>query len=312
MRHKRYLSKKLIFILIGLTGLLSCYIIWRTAHPKPQFEEPKIKLYLHEENITVDLEIEEYITGTVAAEMPASFEIEALKAQAVAARSYTLCKLSNGVQYPKGAQLSDDINSCQAYVSQEEFQKSHPYKTKELWTRVSQAVKETRGEVLIYNGEPIDALYHSTCGGRTVSALEAWGKDIPYLQSVSCEFCKDSKNYNTTQLYKYSDMEPNFQNLIGKRPVVRILETTSSGRLKKLQINQNFFSAENFRQELKLPSTWLKINAGPEGLIINSRGYGHGVGMCQYGANGMAKAGQNYQQILHKYYQQVDLYKINY
>lgn len=300
------------FLTVGLIGLFCTYMIWRHTFHKPQFAEPPIKLYLSEENQCITLSLEDYVTGTVAAEMPASFETEALKAQAVAARTYTLVKLLHGAQYPMGAQLSDDTNTCQAYISPERFQEIHSLKNKKLWSKIAQAVKATRGEVMLYQGELVDALYHSTCGGRTASALEAWGKDIPYLQSVSCDFCKESKNYNITQLYKYSDMDPDMKKIVGNKPVVHILEKASSGRIEKIQINQHIYSGEAFRAALQLPSTWIKVDVEPNGLMINSRGYGHGVGMCQYGANGMAQSGQKYLQILRKYYQGVELYKIDY
>lgn len=288
------------------------YMIWRLSHPQPKVAEPQIRLYLHEKKICIEMKLEEYITGTVAAEMPASFGEEALKAQAVAARSYTLNKLLGGASFPLGADLSDDFNTCQAYIDRETFARLHPYQSTELWNKVAGAVRATRGEIMLYNNKPINAVYYSTCGGRTASAREAWGKEVPYLQSVECTFCRESKNYDTRQTFKYGEISSDLAKSIGQQPAVKILERAPSGRVKKISLNRQVYSGEEFRKMLKLPSTWISVEAHSEELIINSHGYGHGVGMCQYGANGMASAGYDYRQILHKYYQKIELYKINY
>ncbi|MEN6390314.1 MAG: stage II sporulation protein D [Syntrophomonas sp.] len=264
-------------------------------------------LYLHEEKKAIQLGLEEYVAGTVAAEMPALFEMEALKAQAVAARTYTLQRLQAGHKYESDCDMSDDVKECQAYISREAFEESHGKKS-DQWGKIVRAVEETRGEIMIYDGLPIDALYHSTCGGLTESAREAWNSSIPYLQSVTCEYCKDSGHYQEHISFSNTDLKK----AIGEAGQIRVVETTASGRAKMITINKRRISGEDFRALLGLPSTWLNIKTSKTGIIVNSRGYGHGIGLCQNGANGMAKAGFKYNNILNYYYRGIDFMKLNY
>ncbi len=304
---RRIKEKKTYLGLIGLFLLLS-YILTR---PEESIVQVKIKLYLHNENRIVELDLEDYITGTLAAEMPAYFELEALKAQAVAIRTYTVRKLLSETKYPLNADMSDDINSCQAFISRENFKQRNPKQGEELWSKLSQAVGDTRGELLVYEEEPIDALYFSTCGGRTASASESLGRDIPYLRSVNCEYCKESKHFEEVLVFSHKDLSQAL-GLNLKKNQVQITATNPSGRVKEIKVNQQVMSGECFRKALNLPSSWIKVKNNANEIIINSRGYGHGIGLCQYGANGMAQEGKSYRQILHKYYQGVDFIKLDY
>lgn len=285
----------LCLIIAGIKGCIS----------QKTIEQPYIKLYLHQENRVIKLKLEDYIIGTVAAEMPASFELEALKAQAVCARTYALRKLVEGRKYPLDADLSDDINSCQAYISPAEFKNRNPRYYKPLLDKIEQACHSTRGLIMVYNDQPIDALYHSTCGGKTETAAEAWGLEVPYLHSVKCGYCTASKYYKTSLAVSADQLQTLTAHNIGTL-TLRVVERSSSGRVKKLEINQQPISAEKFRRSLNLPSTWWEFNNEKDKLIITSHGYGHGVGLCQFGANGMAKEGNNYREILNKYYQHID------
>ncbi len=309
MRRWR-IKGKITSIVIILLIILGCIMVKKcqpTISIKPSRE---ISLYLSKQQRIVKLPLEAYITGTVAAEMPANFGLEALKAQAVCARTYTVRRLLNPKSYPLGADVSDDIYSCQAYISQSEFQNRNPSNYKVLWSKIEKAVQETTGQIMVYDGEVIDALYHSTCGGQTDSAANAWGRDVPYLRSVNCDYCKESKYYKTSQVFSTQD----FQEKMGLRPEtllnISIIEKNPSGRVQKLKINQISLSGEKFREVFGLPSTNWTFSSVKGKLIINSRGYGHGLGLCQYGANGMAKAGKNYRQILKHYYRYFDFYQL--
>lgn len=273
-----------------------------------KLSEPTIKLYLKENDQVLQLKLEEYLVGTVAAEMPASFELEALKAQAVCARTYALCKLMSSRKYPHQADLSDDIYSCQAYIAKNKYDDWQP----DLISKVEQAVKETRGQIMIYNNQPIDALYHSTCGGQTESALNAWGKDVPYLQSIKCDFCKESTHYRNVSRETLAGLSQSLGLSKNKTIKIEILSRTSTGRVKKVKIGSTIISGEKFRQIFNLPSTWFYLESAGKSLIIKSNGYGHGSGMCQWGANGMAMNGRNYQDILTTYYKNIEFYCINY
>lgn len=286
---------------MGLFFLLIKPSIYKA--PDNQVAEPQIELYLHQKNKTITLSLEEYIIGTVAAEMPASFAMEALQAQAVCARTYALKKLIEKHPYPLGADLSDDINSCQAF--REVF--SYPNRMNEQnLERVERAVNSTRGEVLLYKDQPIDALYHSTCGGKTETA-----ESVPYLRSVKCTYCRSSPHYYEESKFNNETIN----HIVGDRGHqlnIQIMSKTSSGRINEITINGKKIYAAKLRRELDLPSQWLTFRNFDNQTQINSRGYGHGLGLCQYGANGMANKGKNYKQILQHYYHDVDLYKIPY
>ncbi|HOQ08583.1 MAG TPA: stage II sporulation protein D [Syntrophomonadaceae bacterium] len=271
-------------------------------------ELPPVKVYRSKTQQVEQLSLEQYVLGTVAAEMPASFELEALKAQAVCARTYALRKMIEGKDYPRGADLSDDITTCQAYVNAEEFAELHPWQNEQLWAKIQQAVDETRGEVILYDNQLIDALYHSTCGGQTESARELYGKEITYLQSVPCEYCRQSKYYLTEHHFTWQQVS----RLAGKGQSIQVLAATSSGRIQKIKVNQKAMSGSEFRSAFGLPSTWCTIGYYSQGITITSRGYGHGMGLCQYGAQGMALQGKNYRQILAHYYPKTQLYKLPY
>ncbi|MGI6468602.1 MAG: stage II sporulation protein D [Syntrophomonadaceae bacterium] len=286
--------------------------LMRALKKPPPGSEPLITLYLSAEDRVIELGLEEYLVGTVAAEMPADFGLEALKAQAVCARTYAVRKIIEGRDYPRGAHLTDDINNCQAYVSGDEFARRNPANYRELWSKIEKAVQATRGIIMVYDQQPIDALYHSTCGGKTESALASTGKDIPYLRSVSCQYCQASRYYESQQVFSPQQL----QNLIKEKPddkiSLKITSRTPAGRVSRLEVNGQSLYAETFRRWLGLPSTWWNLSLDEGYLVVNSRGYGHGLGMCQYGAGGMAAAQKSYKQILQHYYQHIELLSLNY
>ena len=292
--------------------LITIPIFFAHKIPEPQtvYKEPCIKLYLHQEDKIIELLLEDYIIGTVAAEMPASFEIEALKAQAVCARTYALRKLLENKKYPGGANLSDDINTCQAYISKEEFYRRHPG-YKDLYKKMKEAAGQTRGEIMMYHDEPIDALYHSTCGGRTESAVNV-SNDVPYLRSVKCRYCKESHYYESVQVFSTQDFAKSLGINNNSRPQVQISENTPTGRVKKIHVNNKELSGEKLRYVLGLPSTWCIFKVNESRVEIKSRGYGHGLGLCQYGANGMAREGKTYHEILKHYYQDIKFSRLKY
>lgn len=302
-------SKLIIILTIGLIIITIFALIAIMNTHLGNKENFKIKLYLSKRDRIVELSLEEYITGTVAAEMPANFELEALKAQAVCARTYALRKISDNQSYPLNADLSDDIYSCQAYISREEFKSRHGDKQGKLWNKVSKAVNDTSGEVLMYDGKLIDALYHSTCGGYTADAKEVWGNSIPYLKSVECNYCAQSRFYNKDQNISCGELQKKL-NLKEKIYEIKVIPYRPAGRAREVIINGRHFSAASVRHDLDLPSTWMQFKNNSNDVTINNRGYGHGVGMCQYGANGLALADKSYDQILQKYYSGVYLVKI--
>lgn len=307
------MKKKHIFILLSL-GLVFILILVgiKSCHKVKPLGQAQVSLYLSGENKVIKLDFEDYLVGCVAAEMPSSFEIEALKAQAVCARTYAIRKLIDSHSYPKKANLSDDINSCQAYITENEFYARHPYQGKKLYNKVKRAVADTEGVIMLYQGMPIDALYHSTCGGQTASAEETWGNAVAYLQSRPCYYCKASKYYESKHVFSCQEFSNIGQvNLTAKQTIN--INKNKSGRSQEISIGDFKISTIKIRGILNLPSSWIKsISLDKDELIVTTGGYGHGVGLCQYGANGLAKEGKNYEEILEYYYNQIKIFKLNF
>lgn len=312
IRSFRNKSKLIFFAVLILSVILGSILMIQKLKTPKITQEPVIKLYLSGEDRVIELALEGYLAGTVAAEMPAGFGPEALKAQAVCARTYAVRKIIEGRSYPRGAHLSDDINSCQAYIGAEEFARRNPSNYRELWSKIEKAVEATRGIIMVYENQPIDALYHSTCGGKTESALATTGRDIPYLRSVECNYCQASRYYESQQVFSPQDLKNLIKTSPNNKISLKITSRTEAGRVFRLELNGQSLYAETFRRSLGLPSTWWSLSLDNGSLIVNSRGYGHGLGLCQYGAGGMAAAQKDYKQILQHYYQQIEVLSLNY
>lgn len=239
--------------------------------------------------------------------MPAWFEIEALKCQAICARTYTLRRAYSPPAHPGGASVCDDVNHCQAYLDPDvpSYQK---YKLQ----RIREAVAATRGEVLVYRGHLINAVYHSTCGGRTASAQEMWGEPIPYLISVDCRCSIISPHRISVQSIPASKIARVFGAWGVKPASIRVVSRTATGRADKIQVGRRRVDASEFRRRLNLPSTFLDIQPRGKQVLIRCQGYGHGVGLCQYGANALALTGRDYRSILAHYYPGTELYRLVY
>ncbi len=277
-------------------------------------EDVTIKVYMHEINQIVTMNLEDYIKGVVAAEMPAEFELEALKAQAVAARTYAVKHMAafggtGSAEHP-GADVSTDHKDSQAWLNETKLKEKWGANYGKYWSKVSQAADQTKGLILTYNGEPINAVFHSTSGERTASALEVWGFDYPYLKSVACTWDQQSPRYQETKEITFAELEARLgtdagiiaaaQN--GSAAIAGIIDKTDSGRVNKIRIGVKTMGGNEVRQKLDLRSTNFTVEPAGDKLIFHTIGYGHGVGLCQYGANGQAKENRNFRQILTYYY----------
>lgn len=281
-----------------------------------------IRVYLHEQGKIVEMNVEEYVKGVVAAEMPAEFELEAMKAQAVAARTYAVKNMvffgGSGLAEQPGADVSTDYRQSQAWQNEAKLRERWGANYETNWRKISRAVEETRGEVATYNGEFINAVFHSTSGERTASAKEVWGFDYPYLISVPCPWDQKSPRYYDRKEFSLAEIEQ----LLGSETQVvaavengnsgatQVINMTDSGRVEQIRIGSKVLSGATVREKLQLRSTNFKVELQGNKMTFNTIGYGHGVGLCQYGANGMAKAGQDYRQIITKYYTGVALKNI--
>lgn len=308
MRRKRW--RWLLLVLLML--LIAAGIQWlrRPVYQLPQ-RGPVVRLWLHTEKRTVEIPLERYVVGVVLAEMPISFEMEALKAQAVGARTYTVRRLATGeAEHPQGAVLCDNPNHCQAYLDPAVAARNG---RNGAWKvrRAAAAVWTSSGEILRYRGEPVDPVYHSTCGGRTAPASEAWGHAVSYLVSVPCRCTEVSPHSRTGVVVNLSEIAARLgiKHRIRK---IRIIERTSTGRVKWLMVGQTRVSGERFRAAMNLPSRSITVIVSGKQARIVTRGYGHGVGMCQYGAQAMAKAGKLHREILSHYYPGTRLDRLRY
>ena len=274
----------------------------------------KIKIYNSKTKKTEEIGFEDYVLGVVASEMPAAFHEEALKAQSVAARTYALSrmeKFKDGHPAHKDAPLCTDVH-CQAWMSKDELLEVHGEKWfKDYWDKLSQVVKSTEGEILTYQDELVtEPLFHSTSGGNTEDSETVFATAYPYLKSVESPNEELAPKYqNSTEMplkdfieklkSKYPKADLTKTNIKDK---VKIAESSSTGRIKSVMIDGEKISGASFRQLFALNSTNFKINLYDEQIEIETLGYGHGVGMSQWGANGMAKEGKEYKEILKHYY----------
>lgn len=275
----------------------------------------KIKVFISKENKVKELSLEEYVTGVVASEMPAEFEIDALKAQAVAARTYALAHVTEfgGIlcKNAKGANLCDTVH-CQVYTSKEERIKLWAKDGEKYWDKIKTAVDDTQGEVLTYNNSLVmEPYYFATSSGKTENSEDVFSNSIPYLRSVDSPGEEETKNFKSIKIFGYNELSQIINNNYNGAKVtsssiekqITIIDRTEAGSVKNIKIGSITMTGSKFRTMLGLKSSNFKISFNLKSVEIDCTGYGHGVGMSQWGADAMAKAGNNYKQILNHYYQ---------
>lgn len=263
--------------------------------------EPIIMRLQNSEGSVEQRNMDDYLVGVVLAEMPASFEEEALKAQSVVARTYAL-KASTTVGKHGNGSVCTQPGCCQAYISEEEYIKNGG--TVQSVSRVSSAVERTSGEVLVYDGALIEATYFSCSGGSTEDAVAVWGTDYPYLRSVSSPGEEEAAHYTDTVYFSKADFCAALDIAPEGMPEDWIGEPcfTSGGGIERITIADKSFSGVQLRRLLGLRSTAISMKIEDGGVTVTTKGYGHRVGMSQYGANAMAEAGSMYPEILAHYY----------
>ena len=243
----------------------------------------------------INLNMTDYLIGVVSSEMPASFNFEALKAQSVLARTYALKAKQTGKK------LTDTV-STQSYIDIDQMKNKWGNSFNTYYNKIKNAVENTNGEYLSYNGNYIEALYHSTNNGKTESSLDVFGNYYPYLISVSSDYDKNASSYLRTISMPLDTISNKLGLSLNNDSVISILSYTDGGNIKEININGNNFSGKKVRELLGLRSADFDISISDNNANITTRGYGHGVGMSQYGANGMANAGYSYKDILSHYY----------
>lgn len=253
--------------------------------------------------------LEDYVVGVVAGEMPVSFDIEALKAQAVASRSYVLRKINDNRD---GSYDVVDTTSNQVYLDLDDLMNSWQDNYINYLNKVREAVNATAGEYLEYNGEVANTMFFSTSNGYTEDCAVVFSSDVPYLRSVESNWDSSvNSNFNYVKEVSLKD----FYNVLGlsfnNKLNIVILERSSSNRIISLKINGVKFSGRDIYNKLKIRSTDFNITQSGDKVIIKTKGFGHGVGMSQYGAYGMAKEGYNYKEILSHYYVGTKINKVD-
>jgi stage II sporulation protein D len=328
--------KKLIYyagIMTAIVILLPMFIV-RSCGPAP-VPEPKdepvpvktceITVYNHMTGETERVDLEEYLKCVLAAEMPADFDMEALKAQAVAARTFAYGRISGTYRSKQGVHdgidVCTDSTHCQAWMSRESAMKRWKILfASRNWGKISKAVNDTKGIIAVYNGTVANTLFHASSPGRTENAEDVWqGKSVPYLKSVESSGDEASKGYTTSVAVSTGELA---EKLIRAYPhaelgddltkKIKIIDFTAGGRVKTLRISNITMRGTEFRSMLGLRSACFSIEFVDDDLMrITTTGHGHGVGMSQWGANALAKTGGTYREILRHYYTGIDLVAIS-
>lgn len=279
-------------------------------------EYNKIKLLHKKDKKIEEIPLDEYLLGVVSAEMPANFEQEALNAQALVARTYTIYSIKRNKNKHEGADICDSSTCCQAWISKEDrLARWNEDVREEYWNKIVKAVNTTKGKVITYNGDVIDAFFHSNSGGITEIPVNVWGgTNFPYLQSVQTSgeegYSQYSSEVTLTQeelINKIRAKHSDFNIDISQQDSVKILEYTEAGRVKNIQIGNLKLSGVEVRNLLGLKSTNFKIEINNGKVTFRVTGYGHGVGMSQTGADSMAKQGSNCEEIIKHFYTGVEI-----
>lgn len=302
---KRILLFSLLFILIPF--FIISLIVRENKNISFKFSHNTIvRVYRSKEKMIENVPLEKYVKGVVAGEMPISFSEEALKAQAVAARSYIMYKIVNN-RKEKYDVVDTVLN--QVYLDDNELKRKWGKKYDENKEKIDRVVEDTAFQYITYNGKIADALFFSTSSGYTENSQDVFSSKVHYLQSVKSDWDKISPVFNEQYEFSYSDFCKKLQIDITNKINIKVIEKTSAGKIKRIMINNKVFTGEKIVKLFGLRSSNFTIITS-DNVIITTRGYGHGVGMSQYGAEGMARAGYKYHEILKYYYTDVKIEKI--
>ena len=279
-----------------------------------------IKLFHSGSGQIEELPIDEYLYGVVSSEMPANYEAEALKAQAIVARTYTIYQIMNNSGKHPGADICDNSSCCQAWISKDErLSKWAPEEAESNWNKIVDAVNSTSGKIITYQNKPINAFFHSNSGGKTESSLNIWGgMAYPYLKSVETAGEEGYTQYSSEAKFtkeellnklkeKYEDCEIDYS----QENCIQILEYTTSGRVKTIKFGNKEIAGTEARTILGLRSTNFTFTISGDEIIFSVIGYGHGVGMSQTGADALAKSGSNCEEIIKHFYTDVEIVEVN-
>lgn len=277
-----------------------------------------IKVYNVKTNDVMVIDFEEYLKGVVASEMPAEFDLEALKAQAVTSRTYLLYRLK---KYPNGQPEHNEApictgTHCQVWTSLDDLIASHDDGWRDkYWSKIEESVNSTKGQILTYNGKIIEPLFHSTSGGRTENSEDVFSASVPYLRSVESPYENESPKLHNSVKISVNDFISKIKSVYGNLDLtsdnlnkkITLGEVSEGGKVKYFYIDNKEVSGRELRSIFNLNSTNFNFIQSNNQIEIVTTGYGHGVGMSQWGADGMAKEGYNYKEILKHYYTGINI-----
>lgn len=274
-----------------------------------------IKVWFEDTGELKDMLLEEYLLGVVSAEVPASYSMEAIKAQAVAARTYSLYSISHGgCNTNPNADICTSSSCCQAYRTESQLRERWGDEYAYYRSCMEKALMDTAGEVLLYNNKPIDAMYHASSGGYTENSENVYANEIPYLRSVESPHEVGSRltgerTYSLEEFVSAAngakpDADLTVESLSEQ---VKVLSNYPSGRVERMQLGDVEITGKQARKIFSLDSALFTLEITDSKVIFHTKGFGHGVGMSQSGANGMALNGADYKTILLHYYTGVTL-----
>ena len=302
--------KKILFfsLLIIIIPYIIVTVFIRDDEIKFNFSENSVvRVYREELGVIDRVPLEEYVTGVLAGEIPISFELEAMKAQAVATRSYVMVQMEKNIN--KDYDVVDTVMN-QVYLDKSYLMTVWKGSYTDNINKIKMAVLSTRGEYISYDNKVAEALFFSTSSGTTENSEDVFNSKVEYLRSVDSHWDAISPVYSVAVTYTLEEFYDLLELEYDKELNITNIDSTETGRINSITINNKTFSGSMVKSKLNLRSTHFEIITEDTKVIIKTKGYGHGVGMSQYGANGMALEGYSYEDILKHYYTNIEIKKI--
>lgn len=316
MIKKHWIALFFLFLLLPYL-ILTIFVETKSEKNPPKEEEQKtfgftVTLYRSEQNRFDELPLRDYLWGALAGEMPASYPKEALKAQVVACYSYLLHRQKTVAEHPAqnfghDGDICDNPAHCKAYLPPEEAAARYGEDWYETSAPIlSQAVDEVFGQALLYDQQPVNAVFHAMSGGYTENAADVWGAEVPYLQSVDSEWDKKAKDFSSTAKFSLDEM----REILGQQDCsLGAVTLTEGGSVATQVIGGKSYTGRELRNLFSLRSTRFTLNIEEDTAVFSVSGYGHQVGLSQHGASILAEEGYQYQEILFYYYTGTTLQK---
>lgn len=285
------------------------------AQANADYPKDTVKFLFTEQDKVAELSMEDYMIGAVLAQTPADFEEETLKAQAVLAHTYALRRSLNEQLSPtdelKGAIMSDDTSVYQNYFTEAQAKELYGDDYQTAYDKISKAVKAVENDIIVYDGEPITVAFHAISSGKTESAENAWGEKIPYLISCDSSWDTEISGYMKKTEFTADELTARINSTFPEAEIkdvksdelITVEETTDAGTVLSVRLGESFFvTGQQLAQTLSLPSPCFSVDYSDGKFTFTTKGYGHLVGLSQYGANYLAKEGKSYKEILAHYF----------